>query len=270
MNLTRRDVLKGLAALGLVAPTAALHGAATAQAQGLHPPWFWDSPARAGLRRKLIVQWPLTEASGTRLSTFGNYPLTDNNSVGQATGLVQPTAAHFTNASHQYLSTPSVAVLQMGPARNFTVAAWCYLDANSGISRHMVSKISQPASNAFEYILWFRNTQRFTFGIGTGVTAQQLQADTFGLPPTGQWMLVIGWHNASDVTINIQVNNGTINSAARTVTPATNTNSVYLGSAGGLQDWWDGRQGPVWLFGDVLTGAERAYLWNGGRGRLVV
>jgi hypothetical protein len=39
-------------------------------------------------------------------------------------------------------------------------------------------------------------------------------ANALGTPATGTWYFVVGWHVSANNTLNIQVNNGTVNSVA--------------------------------------------------------
>lgn len=57
----------------------------------------------ATLSTSLVSYWELEEVSGTRVDSHGSNDLTDNNTVGQATGL-QGNAADFDDTNSEYLS----------------------------------------------------------------------------------------------------------------------------------------------------------------------
>ncbi|MEP7356896.1 MAG: RHS repeat-associated core domain-containing protein, partial [Anaerolineales bacterium] len=90
---------------------------------------------------------------------------------------------------------------------------------------------------------------------------------TLGSPSTGAWYFVVGWHDAVNNVINIQVNNGTANSLSW-------SGGVFDGNAGfeigGRNDtqpgYFDGRIDEVGLWKRVLGGDERTLLYRNGAG----
>jgi len=211
------------------------------------------------LHDSLISFWNLDEASGTRNDSVGTNHLTDNNTVTQAVGKIAE-AAQFTRANSESLSIASNATLVTGDI-DFTFAAWVYQDSSPG-----AGSTYYIASKAPEWILLVENVgSRLDFYINDTL---RVRADAFGAPPTATWYFVVVWHDATANTINIQVNNGTVNSQATGATvPPTSTNPFYLGQYGSGATFWDGRIDAVGFWKRVLTAAERTSLYNSGNGQ---
>jgi len=121
-------------------------------------------------------------------------------------------------------------------------------------------------------MLWyFEFVNRFQFRVSSDGTAETSQdANTLGAPAINTWYLIVGWHDSVANTINIQVNNGGIDSTPHATGVFDNVYSFRIGM--GRATWTDGRIGPTMFWksaaggGGVLTAAQRTQLWNGGAG----
>lgn len=215
------------------------------------------------LSQLLVSYWKLDEASGTRADANYVNDLTDNNTVTQTTGKIN-NAGQFTAANSEYLSRVDNDQISTGDI-DFTLAAWVYHDTKTATQVH-ISKRATPAGAAIEHMVRYNSaSDRFQFTVGDGTTSQTLNADNFGSPSTGTWYYIVAWHDATANTINIQVNNGTANSAAETVTIADQAGSFYMGVAADTQ-YMDGRIDETAFWKRVLTADERTSLYNSGAG----
>lgn len=205
----------------------------------------------------LQVWYELSEAgTGNRADSHTNgLTLTNNGGATQAVGVGGAGNATETTGV-QYLSRASAAALQTGDI-DYTVAVWCY-PTNSGGPAVVAAKgvggeytIVETGTN-FEYDLW-----------GGGV--QQLVAATPAYA-INQWFLVVIWQGVTANKIYIQVNNGTIYEATRTVTPAAGNADFAIGAYPGAGFPMPGRYAKLGYWKRVLTVAERAALYNGGAG----
>jgi len=90
------------------------------------------------------------------------------------------------------------------------------------VSRPIVGLIiynkSDINNSAFDYRLaYVTKADRFRFAVSNDGTAVGfVDVESFGVPATSVWYFVCAWHDAAANTINIQVNNGTVDSLAWT------------------------------------------------------
>jgi hypothetical protein len=132
-------------------------------------------------------------------------------------------AADFESTTSEFLERADNAALSTGDI-DFTVAGWVYLESKPGTYMVIASKANAFATGQAEYALYWDNAQdRFAFKIcdssgGSGGVGTVL-ANNLGAPATGTWYYVAAWHDAAANTVNIQVNNGLVNSSATTGSP---------------------------------------------------
>ncbi len=218
------------------------------------------------LATNLIAYWRLNEASGTRVDGFGTNNLSSVNGVGTAGGKVN-NAANFNVSSSQYLSIPDNANLSVGN-QDFTIAVWvrpASKPSQAFIAAHTLNAGNQRSWN----IDYLSSVDRFRFVVssdGTSSGFRVIQADSAGSPSVNTWYLIIVWHDSNADTINIQVNNGSIDSASHSTGVFNSNASWTMGTRGDIFDFWDGRIDEVGFWKKVLTSQERLDLWNGGNG----
>lgn len=240
---------------------------------------FIYSAAQPTLLTSLVGYWTLDEASSTRADSTANAnTLTDNNTVTQAVGKVT-NAAQFTAANSEWLSHTDNAALSTGDI-DFTIACWCYFDTVTGgdAGRVLVSRFL-TGGNQREYALYYNladhtPNNRFTFAVssaGTSATVTNLNATTFGAASTATWYFVVAWHDSVNNTLNIQINNGTVDSAAYSAGVFDSTAPFALGSLFTTNATtplyrMDGRIDEVGFWKKVLSSTERSTLYNSGNG----
>ncbi|MDA2916757.1 LamG domain-containing protein [Nitrospinae bacterium AH_259_B05_G02_I21] len=223
-------------------------------------------PVQAFDLTNLKGHWRLNEASGTRVDAHSTNDLTDNNTVTQAAGKIG-NAAQFTRANSEYLSRADNADLSLGADQDFTITAWVYLDIKT-VNLSVIAKRAGGA-NTVEYQIKYETTpDRLMLKISDGASNQTENADNFGAVSTGAWIFVVAWHDATADTINIQVNNGTVDSAAWANGTQDTGNAFLIGAENSPspENHWDGRIDSPSFFKRVLTAQERTDLWSGGNG----
>jgi len=210
------------------------------------------------LKTNLISHWKCDETSGDLLDGHGSNNLTDTNTVTGAAGKVG-TARQFTAANSEYFTINDNASLSTGDI-DFTIAMWIYLDSTTG-DRRFFSKTDNTDS---EYNLFYRNsTDRIQFDINSGSIA--VAGDTLGSPADATWYFVVAWHDSVADTVNIQINNGTVDSAATAnVGPSDTAFALQIGRLGTA--YMDGRLDEIAFWKRTLSAAERTQLYNGGNG----
>jgi hypothetical protein len=210
----------------------------------------------------LVSWWSLDETSGTRNDSFSTNHLTDNNTVTYATGKIG-NAAQFASANSEYLSIADNAAVSMGDI-DFTLCGWSYLTDTGGY-HELFGKFG---SSVYEYtVLYHSAANRFRFYVSNdGTNTSYVTADNYGAVSANQWAYVCAWHDAVANTINIQVNDGTVNSASYST-------GVYNGAAsfmiGARQSafYYTGNLDEVALYKKVLSADEKTWLYNSGNGR---
>ena len=218
------------------------------------------------LSTSLQACWELDETSGTRVDAFGANDLTDNNTVTSNTGK-QSNAAQFTYANSESLSITDNASLSMSNA-DFTVAAWVYMDTKANSGRVIIAKGDVLVSGNSEYALYYNTgVDRFRFFTSSnGTTFQAISADSLGSPSTATLYLVIAWYDATNDTVNIQVNNGVVDSAIFTGGGFDGTQTFRLGWDGSAGWYMDGRIDVAAVWKRKLSVGERAGLYASGNG----
>ena len=235
----------------------------------MHAPSGGGAAAPSPLLTNLISYYSKEEASGTRNDAHGTNHLTDNNTVTQAAGKVG-NAAKFTAPNSESLSiasNPSLAISDIDASWGF----WVYLDTKSA-QMGLVTKWNANSSQRGYQIYYSSAADRFAFLVSSDGTFNanfQINADALGSPATGTWYYINAWHDSVGNTINIQVNNGTVNSKAHTAGLFASTAAFALGAEAfsPFSRFLNGRLDEAGFWKRVLTTDERTWLWNGGSGR---
>lgn len=206
-----------------------------------------------------IGYWKLDEASGNALDAVGTNDLTDTNTVGTTTGKVG-TARDFVAANGELFSHGDNATLSTGDV-DFTITAW-FKPQDMTANRIVVGK----GGGDIEYDIALRSggpNLQFRACSGSGFAGLDAASDTTTLS-AGTWYFVVGWHDATANTLNIQVNNGTVYSTSYSGGVYDGPNTFYIGK--GFDSSFDGAIDEVGFWKQVLTTQERTDLWNGGAG----
>ena len=217
----------------------------------------------------LVSAWHFEEATGVqRNDSYGSNHLTDASAdVTQETGKVGTYCAGSLGTGG-YLEKTDTASLSMGDI-DFSIVSWVKL-ASVAANIYVWGK-GDTSTNLPEYALRYdTGTSRIRFSGSNGALATwDLAADTLGLPVINTWYFVVCWHDASANTVNIQVNNGTVDSAVYSDGSYDSTTSLIVcGAYGSLGNpSYNGYIDEMSIWKRVLTAAERTSLYNGGTGR---
>lgn len=216
------------------------------------------------LNNSLIAVWKLEETSGTRNDSKGANHLTDNNTVLSATGKLG-TAADFEVATTEYLSIADNTDLSAGDI-DFAFALWVQLESKTA-NMNILSK--SGGAGAREYsIAYILSVDRFRFTVSADGTASvNVDANNFGIPATATWYFIVAWHDAAANTINIKINDGTVNSTAHTTGVFNSTALFALGASSVPSSYFDGLIDAVYFWKRVLTADEITALYNSGNGK---
>lgn len=219
------------------------------------------------LTDSLVEYWPLDEASGNRAGAHASLTLTDNNTVLSATGKVYALAGDFESTASESLSRADEAALSVGNI-DFTIAAWAQLESK-GANRTIAAKADNGGAGNVEWqIIFYTGQDRINFQVNSATgfaNKTEIRADSFGSPALATWFLVVAWHDATANTINIQVDNGSVDTSSYTFGSWDSGAPFWVGN-NDFVEHWDGLLGPVMFWKRVLTSDERNQLWNGGAG----
>lgn len=208
--------------------------------------------------------WKLDEASGSATDSIGSETLTDNNTVTSAAGK-QGTARQFTAANSESLSHADDATLSV-PSGSLTFAAWVYANSYGGVSKVIISKDDGGGNR--EYDLYYHGAQnKFSFIVwDSGGTPYEVFASTLGAPSTATWYFVVAWYDVALQTLNLQVNNGGVDTTTSVPSTRDQAAPFALGAMSSGALFWDGRIDEVGLWKQVLTSGDRTDLYNSGAG----
>ncbi|KKK79029.1 hypothetical protein LCGC14_2837610 [marine sediment metagenome] len=222
------------------------------------------------LSDNLVAFWKLGEVSGTRVDSIGSNDLGDNASVTQADGKIG-NAAQFTRANSEFLDIADNTDMSTGDI-DFNIGAWIWIDAKpTGGGKFLaIANKYKSSTNQREWALeWEEDTDRINFSVSpdgsTSGSSALIAADSFGSPPIGEWIFVLAWHDAVNDTINIQINNGPVDSLAHTLGVFDGTQAFQIGSINSL-GYFDGRIDAVGWWKGALTQLERTQAYNDGSG----
>lgn len=202
----------------------------------------------------LVGDWSMDETSGTRVDSHGSNDLTDNNTVGYATGVIS-NAASFTAANSESLSSSTQPVTGTG-AR----AAELWFKTSSTADMCITSYGANGTGT------WWR------VRIENGVIWQRVAAGAISWSNTwndGNWhhlvMQVAASSTLNDIVLYID---GTLQTHSASNTRAINTGSgnFYIG-AESSGAFFDGDIDEVRYWDRVLTGDEITFLYNSGSGK---
>jgi len=233
----------------------------------------------AALKTSMISWWTMNEASTgvgavTRNDSHGTNHLTDVNTTASAAGKIS-NAADFEKDNSERLTVADNDSLSMGDI-DFTICAWVKFEAPAQANNSWGTILAKWdfSTNNREYALaWERadassiNHIRLEVSSnGTAITG--LSASTLGLPATGTWYFVVMWHDAAANTLNIQVNDGAVDSVAYTSGVHSGNSTLFFGSLNATAGYYlDGLGDEAALWKRTLTAAERTWLYNAGAGR---
>jgi hypothetical protein len=216
----------------------------------------------------LISHWRLNEAAGADGIDAHDSNLLDLvTACGSVPGKID-TARSFATASNSRLAIADNPSLSFGN-ENFTIACWVNLSAKT-LNYSIIDKYNGNVIQG-EFILFYVASQDvFRWAIFDGLGGiGVVNATSFGSPPTATWIFIIAWYDADAETINIQINDGLVDSAPYGTGCHDGNLDFELGGPQALPDAILSLEGAIdstSIWRRRLTPAERSTLWNGGNG----
>lgn len=215
----------------------------------------------------LVSYWKLDEVSdgsapvtrGDSVVASGN-DLTDNNTVASAAGKIG-NAASYIKANSEVLTHVDNALLSIG-ASDATFCAWFNIAA-LGVINGVLGK--DDAAGNREYGLFVQASNVLQWYVFTAGGYQPLNS-TAGALAASTWIFVAAWHDFTAHTINLQINNGVVDSLAVNAGGVNDLAAAFTIGRQGSTNNFGGLIDEVGFWKRVLTATELTALWNGGAG----
>lgn len=221
------------------------------------------SAGASSLLTGLVAYWKLDESSDGSVqvdradSSGAGITLTDGNTTASGT-LGGDAAADFEASNSETLTAASdLAALDFNGNQSFTIAFWFRFES-SAADQYLLSKWQTPD---FQYGVTFQNTtDRLRFLVSAdGTSSTAVLADSLGAVSNAVDYFVVCWHDADADTINIQVNDGTVDSAAHS-TGIFNGSTIFRLGNRPTANHADGLMKKIGVWSRVLTTGERTTL----------
>jgi len=217
---------------------------------------------RAAPTDSLVAWWAMDESGGVRYDSTGISDLTDVNTVASSNTSKSGKSSLFVSANGESLQLGDNAETSMGDI-DFTLVGWVRFDKINNFNR-IIGKGADVPSAEF-YLDYATNVNRFRFLVGNNSTYGMVTASNSGAAITDTWYFVAAWHDTTSNTINIQVNNGTIDSVSYSGGSWDSTNSLLFGSTGAGSQL-DGLLDEFALYKKILSASELSNIYNSGAG----
>ncbi len=219
----------------------------------------------------LVSFWKLDEASGTRYDAFGSNDLTDNNTVGQLTGISSADApygeaADFERDNSEYLTRADNADLS-GGAKSFTISFWfqCETINTSSVQQFLFSKIHHWGIAQIDYAVYFADDGKFKFlgGVGTAA-ANYFLVQSSTTPVINQWYHCAARYDHTGGQAELFLDGVSVGSEAHTAGTYNGTKQFTLGAwnEASITHHHDGEIQAAGFWNRALSDAEIAALAN--------
>lgn len=218
------------------------------------------------LTDNLVSYWKMDEASGNRADAHGANTLTDNNTVGAATGIIN-NAADFELSSSESLSITDAAQSGLDIVGDMSISMWIKPESMTA-SHGLVTKF-QDVAGSKSYRLHCTTTTIDLTLTANGIL-ETAASWTFTLS-AGTWYHLVLAYTASAGSADLYINNSSQGTKTGLSTSIFNSMSVFrLGARSSALDvaeqFYDGLMDEVGIWSRVLTSGEVTSLYGGGAG----
>lgn len=231
------------------------------------------SNAHGALTDSLISYWALDEASGGRIDAHLTNDLTDNNTTGSATAIIND-GADFERGNSEYLSILDASQTGLDFSSNITIAFWVKLESEptgtGGDGFTITSKVGVDTNQQFQ-LVYDNNggTKRFIFvAYDNGNCTDNKNFTINHTLSVGDFHYVVVTYNLSTNTLQIYVDNTSIGTTTGSGTVdawCNSANPFYISSTGDGQ-YVDGVIDEFAIWARILTTDELTELYADGSG----
>jgi len=212
----------------------------------------------------------MDEASGNRADSHGSNTLTDNNTVGSATGIIN-NGADFEDANSEYLSIADASQtgLDLTGDRSFQFWVKPETTPSGGAGMAMIYKWGASQQQYGLIYVDVAGTRKIRFIGYNTCGGSNLNHDwTTGDLSTSAFTHVVLTYTVSNSDAELWINNVSQGIVDAGFTGGANcTGQFSISSLGsGIQWYWDGIIDEVGVWSKVLSSTEIGQLYNGGAG----
>ena len=220
-------------------------------------------PTHAAAPDDYVSCWDFEETSGTRLDAnrTNSNDLTDNNTVGSATGIIG-NAADFEAGASEYLSITDADQVGLEPTAAMSLAVWIKIESQQNAP--VIAKDFTGAGD-YAYRIGFGGDPLpeplFTNYVISGTKRTVLSTAEMN---TGAWHYLVSTYDGT--TIRTYLNGTADNTGAFSGTISTSTYPVLFGKHEHVAVYYDGLMDIAEIYDRALDPAEVTALYNGGAG----
>jgi hypothetical protein len=202
--------------------------------------------------------WHMDEVGGNRADSVNSTTLTDNASVGSATGILSNAASFGAGNSTQFLSAASNANITAGG--DFTAGGWFNL-SDTAANHGLVSKGAQDAYEEYSILYNAGGDQcrAFMRDLGTQV------ASSLTFTATGVWHFAAIIYDSTAATFKIRVDTTVDTTSSVPGVNTTTTGTLKFGRTNGAT-WMEGLLDNWFFYQRALSSGELDTIYNSGSG----
>ena len=172
-------------------------------------------------------------------------------------------SAQFTAANSESLSITDNASLSTGDI-DFSFVGWIYLDTVDAI-RGILGKWQSPTE--LEHVITPTAAGAMRFAVSSTGADVTVLTSTFGNLSATTWYFFFCSHDSVANTLNISINNGTVDSVSYLLGVRNGTSNFVIGNIEKDSNFMNGRIDSIGFAKSVLTAATITSLYNGGAGK---
>jgi hypothetical protein len=228
---------------------------------------FNDQVIGSGLLDNLVSFWNMEEGTGlVRMDSHGFFHLSDNATVGQASGIVGEATDHI-RTNNEFLDIVDKELMHVASG-DFGFAGWFYLDDKSQ-QQDLYSKWNASADERQYSTLWRSSDDRMvTFLSDDGTAADTtLVADAFGKVSDGDWHFIAVWRDTGSGNLYISVDDSSLDQEYLDYIVHSGTEPLDFGALSSISRYTDGKLDAWGFWHKAFTLDEVNYLYNNGFGR---
>lgn len=214
------------------------------------------------LTDNLVSYWKMDEASGTRSDAHASNDLTDNNTVGSGTGIIN-NGADFELDNSEYLSITDGSQSGLDITGDFSISLWASIETFTGGDKCLVAKWKTTTNDrSYDMCITSNTTVRLrTSTDGSASSSASITTATINTGTLYHWVFTKSGTTATLYRDGSSVSTGTVDSSQ-----FNGAADFTVGAVGNPANYMDGIIDEVGIWDRALTSDEVSDLYNGGSG----